>query len=157
MSFTSNPPVPTYNVHMMPLEGVIQLAIETSAQVAVDETRTLDNLPSASFGSSPINNSIGSPTVPALPVTPQSTQDYPISSLAPARRASSRANVIKRASIRRGLDISQKTMKPLASFLDESIQNIRNAAATQDKPSVFDKHLPSKRRLRKASRNGEPI
>ncbi|KAF8806982.1 hypothetical protein BYT27DRAFT_6615565 [Phlegmacium glaucopus] len=159
MSFTSNPAVPAYNIHMVPLEEVIQrpdFAIETSPQAAVDEIRTLNNMPSASLSSSPINNSIGSPTVPALLVTPKSIQDRPII-MAPARHASSRANVMKRTSRRRGSDVSPKPMRPLASFFNEFIQNIRNVTVSQDQPSVSDKHLVSKRPLRKASRNGEPF
>ena len=141
---------------MVPLEEVIQhpnCAIEASA---VDRIRTSDNLndmPSASLNSSPII-AVSSPTALALPVTPKSTQDRPIT-IAPARHGSSRANVTESASMRRGSDVTSKPMRPLASFFNEFIQNIRNVTVSQDQPSVSDRHLVSKRPLRKASRNGE--
>ena len=144
---------------MVPLEEVIQhpnCAIEASA---VDHIRTSDNLndmPSASLNSSPIINSlaVSSPTALALPVTPKSTQDRPIT-IAPARHGSLRANFTESASMRRGSDVTSKPMRPLASFFSEFIQNIRNVTVSQDQPSVSDRHLVSKRPLRKASRNGE--
>ena len=145
---------------MVPLEEVIQhpdFAIEASPQVAVDQIRTLDNLtdmPSASLNSSPIINSVSSPIALALPVTPKSTQDRPIT-VAPARHGSLRANVRESASMQRGSDVTSKPMRPLASFFNEFIQNIRNVTVSQDQPSVSDRHLVSKRPLRKASRSGE--
>ena len=155
MSFFSNP---TNNLRMMPLEEVIQnsnFAIEASPQVAVDQFRTLDNdMPSASLNTSPIINSISSPTAPALPVTPKSTQDKPIP-IAPVRRRSSRADVRKSASMRRGSDVTSKPMRPLASFFNEFIENIRNFTVSQDQPSSSDRHQVSKRPLRKASKIGE--
>ena len=149
----------TYN---LPLEEVIQYpnsAIEASAQVAIDQIRTLDNLddmPSASLNSSPIINSlaISSPTALALPVTPKSTQDRPIT-VTPTRHGNSRANVKRSASMRRDSDVNSKPMRPLASFFNEFIQNIRNVTVPQDQPSASDRHLVCKRPLRKASRNGE--
>jgi hypothetical protein len=156
MSFSSNP---TNNIQMVPLEEGIRrpdFAIETSAQVAVDQIRTLDNMPPASLNSSPIINSVSSPTTLALPVTPKGTQDKPIIKITSAQ-GSSRAKVRERASMRRGSDVIPKPMRPLASFFNEFIQNIRNVTVSQDKSSVSDKHLVSKRPLRKASRNGEPF
>jgi hypothetical protein len=158
MSYFSHP---TNNLHMMPLEEVIQnpnFAIDTSPQVAVDQIRTLNNdLPSASLNSSPIINPVSSPTALALPVTPKSTQDRPILPIAPARHGSLRADVRESASMRRGSDVTSKPMRPLASFFSEFIQNIRNVTVSQDQPSLSnkDKHQVSKRPLRKASRIGE--
>ena len=152
--FPSNP---SHNLHMVPLEEVIQyqnFAKEPSPQVAVDQIGTMDNLndmPSASLNSSPIINSVSSATALALPVTPKSTQDRPIP-IAPARHGSLRADVRESASMRRGSDVTSKPMRPLASFFDEFIQNIRNVTVSQDQPSVFE---VSKRPLRKTSRNGE--
>jgi hypothetical protein len=147
---------------MVPLDEVIQhpnFAIETSPQVAVDQIRTLDNLndmPSASLNSSPIISSISSPTALALPVTPKSTQDRSITTrIAPAHHGSLRANVKESASMRRGSDVTLKPMRPLASFFNEFIQNIRNVTVSRDQPSASDRHLVSKRPLRNASRNGE--
>ena len=157
----SHPINPTSNLHMVPLEEVIQhpnLAVEASPQGALDRIRTLDDLndmPSASLNSSPIINSISSPTALALPVTPKSTQDRPKTILAPARHRSLRANVRDSASMRRDSDVTSKPMRPLASFFNEFIQNIRNVTVSQDQPSLSDRHLVSKRPLRKASRNGE--
>lgn len=157
MSFFSNP---IDNLHMVPLEEVIQnpnFSIEASPQVAVDEIITLDNLkdmPSASLNSSPIINSVSSPTALALPVTPKSTQDRPIP-IAPARHGSLRADVSESASMRRGSDVTSKPMRPLASFFNEFIQNIRNVTVSQDQSSLSDRHQVSKRPLRKSSRNGE--
>jgi hypothetical protein len=160
MSFFSNSINPTNNLHMVPLEEVIlDPNIEASPPVAVDQIRTSDNLnnmPSASLNSSPIINSVSSPTAQALalPVTPKNTQDRPIT-MAPARHGSLRANVMESASMRRGSDVTSKPMRPLASFFNEFIQNIRKVTVSRDQPSVSDRHLVSKRPLRKASRNGE--
>lgn len=151
----------TCNMHMVPLEEAIQrpnLAIEVSAPVAVDPIKTLDlnDMPSALLTSSPIINSVSSPTGPVPPVTPKSTQDRPITRIIPARRGSSRAIVRESASMRRGSDVTPKSMRPLASFFDEFIQNIRNVAVSQDQLSVPDKYPISKRSLLKASRSGKP-
>ena len=145
----------------MPLEEVVQhpkkFAIEGSPQVAVHQINSLDNLndmPSASLNSSPIVDSISSPTALALPVTPKSTQDRQIP-IAPARQGGLRADV-KGSAKRRGSDVTSKPMRPLASFFNEFIQNIRNVTVSQDQPSVSgDRHQVPKRPLRKASRNGE--
>ena len=147
---------------MAPLDEVIQhpnFAIEASPQIAVDQISTLDNLndmPSASesLNSSPIISSISSPTALALPVTPKSTQDRPIT-IAPAHHGSLRAKVKESASMRRGSDVTLKPMRPLASFFNEFIQNIRNVTVSRDQPSASDSHLVSKRPLRNAFRNGE--
>lgn len=153
--FFSNP---TNNLRMMPLEEVIQnsnFAIDASPQVAFDQIRTLDNdMPSASLNSSPIINSISSPTALALPVTPKSTQDRPIQ-MAPVRHGTLRADVRESASTRRGSDVTSKPMRPLASFFNEFIENIRNVTVSQDQSSLSDRHQVSKRPLRKASRIGE--
>jgi hypothetical protein len=153
MSFFSNP---TNNLHMMPLEEVIRnpnFAMEASPQVAIDQIRTFDNLndmPSASLYSSPIINPLSSPTVLALPVTPKSTQDRPIP-IAPARHGSFiRESVLMRT----GSDVTSKPMRPLASFFDQFIQNIRNVTVPQDQPSLSDRHQVSKQPLRKSSGNG---
>ena len=146
---------------MMPLEEAIQnpnFMKQSSPQVVVDQFRTLDNLndmPSASLNSSPIINSVSSPTALALPVTPKSTQVRPPISMAPARHGSLRADVMESASMRRGSDVTSKPMRPLASFFNEFIQNIRNITVFQDQPSLSDKNQVSKRPLRKSSRNGE--
>ena len=97
-------------------------------------------MPSASLISSPIINSVSSPTALALPVTPKSTRDRPIT-IAPARQGSSRANVRESASMRRGSDVNSKPMRPLASFFNEFIENIRKVTVPQDQPSVSDRHL----------------
>ena len=154
---------------MVPLEEVIQdpnIAIEASPQVAVDQIRIWDNLndmPSASLNSSPIINSVSSPialalpvsskSTQALPVTPKNNQDRPMT-MAPAHHGSLRTNVRESASMRRGSDVTSKPMRPLASFFNEFIQNIRNVTVSQDQPSLSDTHLVSKRPLRKASRSG---
>jgi hypothetical protein len=144
---------------MVPLEEIIQrpdFATEVSAQVAVDQMRTLDKfdaMSSVSLNSSPIIKSVSSPTAPALPITPKSSRDGPITKITPYRRIS-RANVSERASIQRGPDVTPNRMRPLASFFNEFIENIRNIAVQQSAPS---KHLVSKGLLRRASMNGEPF
>ena len=140
------------------LEDVIQrpnFTIEASAQVAVDQLDNLNDMPSAPLHSSPFINSISSPIASVLPVTPKSAQDWSIS---PAHHGSSRVNVRERPPIRRDSALSPKPMKPLASFFNEFIQNIRNVTVSANQPPVSDKHLVSKRSLRKVSRSsGEPF
>ena len=151
---TRNSTVSTHAMHQTPLEKVVRrpgFAIEASAQVAVDQIRTLDTLKDMASTSSPFISSVGSPTAPVLPIY---TQDRLIT---PVGHESTRAHVRERTSIRRDSDVTPKPMRPLASFFNEFIQNIRNVTVPQDQTSVSDKHVVFKRPLRKTSRNGESV
>lgn len=162
MPIISDPGDLLYKMHIAPLEETIQrpnFALEASAQVAVDQIKisnNLNNTQSASLHSSLAKHPLSSSSTPALPVTPKCPQNQPITPIAPARHGNSRDNVRELMSIQRGSEITSKPIRPLASFFNEFIQNIRNAAVSQDQPPVSDKHLVSKRRLRQASRNSGP-